>query len=147
MRRLTASEREAFLNEPHIATICVAAGNSRPPLATPSWYHYRSGGDLTFFTGTQGRRARKTSLIERAGMVTVSVQTAELPYKYVTVEGTVVKADRPPSDEQMLAVVRRYMPEDMASQFVASELSDPSPTLVLYTVRPDRWLTGDFSDS
>ena len=32
----------------------------------------------------------------------------------------------------MLAVVRRYMPEDMAAQFVASELADPSPTLVLY---------------
>jgi hypothetical protein len=79
-------------------------------------------------------------------MVTVSVQTGELPYKYVTVEGTVVKADRPPSDEQMLAVVRRYMPEEAAAQFVASELADPSPSLVLYTVRPDRWLSGDFSD-
>ena len=47
----------------------------------------------------------------------------------------------------MLAIVRRYMPEDMATGFVASELDDPSPNLVLYTVRPDRWLTGDFSDS
>ena len=36
MRRLTASEREAFLNEPRIATICVAAGNSRPPSPLPA---------------------------------------------------------------------------------------------------------------
>ena len=35
MRRLTASEREAFLNEPRIATICVA-GNSRPPSPLPA---------------------------------------------------------------------------------------------------------------
>ena len=57
MRRLTASEREAFLNEPR-HDMC---GCRQQPaaLATPSWYHYRSGGDLTFFTGTQGRRARK----------------------------------------------------------------------------------------
>ncbi len=147
MRRLTTTERDEFLNEPHIATVCVAAGNSRPPLATPVWYHYGSGGDLTFFTGTQGRRSRKASLIDHEGMVTMSVQTAEMPYKYVTAEATVVRADRPPSEEQMLAIVRRYMPEDMATGFVASELDDPSPNLVLYTVRPDRWLTGDFSDS
>ena len=77
----------------------------------------------------------------------MSVQTAEMPYKYVTAEATVVRADRPPSEGQMLAIVRRYMPEDMATGFVASELDDPSPNLVLYTVRPDRWLTGDFSDN
>ena len=55
MRRLTAAEREAFLSEPHIA-MC-AAGNSRPPLATPIWYHYRSGGDLDLLhrhPGTSG---------------------------------------------------------------------------------------------
>ena len=49
------------------------------------------------------------------------------------------------SAEQVLAVVRRYLPEEAAQAFVAAELTAPSATLVLFTIRPDRWLTADFS--
>ncbi len=45
----------------------------------------------------------------------------------------------------MLAIARRYLPEDAAQAFVKAELDRPSPTLVLFTIRPDRWLTADFS--
>ena len=74
------------------------------------------------------------------------MQREQLPYKYVTVEGTVVQVDRPPSAEQMLAVVRRYLPEDVAHEFVTSELQYPGTELVLFTIRPDRWLSADFTD-
>ena len=143
---MTEQEREAFLTEPHIGVLSVASGTDRPPLTIPVWYHYAPGGALTFFTGTQGRKARKTALIERAGAVSLCVQREELPYKYVSVEGTVVGADRPPAAEQMLAVVRRYLPEEMAQGFVEAELLRPSDTLVLFTVRPDRWRAFDFGE-
>ncbi len=74
------------------------------------------------------------------------MQREEFPYKYVTVEGTVIRADQPPTADQMLAIVRRYLPEEQAQGFVAAELANPSGTLVLYTVRPDRWLVADFSE-
>jgi uncharacterized protein len=73
------------------------------------------------------------------------VQREEFPYKYVTVEGTVVLTDQPPSAEQMLAIVRRYLPEEQAQAMVTGELEHPDRQLILYTVRPDRWLTVDFS--
>src|SRR5215218_2909217 len=130
-------DRQAFLAEPHIAVLSVASGGDRPPLAVPVWYAYQPGGNITFFTGTQGRKARKTALIERAGVLSLTVQRAEFPYKYVTVEGTVVRADRPPSAERMLAIVGRYLPEEAAQGFVAAELARASDTLVLFTVRPD----------
>jgi hypothetical protein len=41
----------------------------------------------------------------------------------------------------------KYIPEDAAHGFVAADLQNPSGTLVLFTVRPDRWLTADFSDA
>jgi hypothetical protein len=46
----------------------------------------------------------------------------------------------------MLAIARRYLPEEMAQAFVQAELESPGPELVLFNVRPDRWLTTDFSD-
>ena len=143
---LTDQERQAFLAEPHVGVLSVAAGDGRPPHATPVRYAYQPGGNLTFFTGTQGRKARKTGLIRKAGVVSLCVQREEFPYKYVTVEGAVVGADRPPVAEQMLAVVRRYLPEDQARGFVEGELAHPGSTLVLFTVRPERWLAVDFGE-
>ncbi|MGH3146693.1 MAG: pyridoxamine 5'-phosphate oxidase family protein [Rubrobacter sp.] len=146
MRQLTERERQEFLAEPHVGVLSVASGGDQPPHTTPVWYGYRPGGDLTFFTGTQGRKSRKARLIEKAGVLSLTVQREEFPYRYVTVEGTVVGVDRPPSAEQMLAVARRYLPEDMAQGFVGAELEQPSGKLVLFTIRPDRWLTFDFSE-
>ena len=145
-RPLTEQERQAFLAEPRVAVLSIAGGNDRPPHATPVWYAYEPGGDLSFFTGTQGRRSRKAALIEQAGGVSLTVHRAEFPYAYVTVEGTVVRTDRPPSADQMLAVVRRYLAVEAAQGFVAAELENPGPDLVLFTIRPDRWLTFDFGD-
>jgi uncharacterized protein len=145
-RPMTEQERQEFLAEPHIGVVSVASDDDRPPLAVPVWYGYRPGGDITFFTGTQSRKARKTGLIRRAGVLSLSVQRDEFPYRYVTVEGTVVREDRPPSAEQMLAVARRYLPEEAARGFVEAELGSPGPELVLFTVRPDRWLTADFAE-
>lgn len=144
-RPMTEKERQEFLAEPHIGVLSVASDTGRPPLTVPIWYGYQPGGNISFFTGTQGRRARKTRLIQKAGMLSLTVQREEFPYKYVTVECTVVQTDQPPSAEQMLAVVRRYLPEEQAQGFIRAELENPSSELVLFTARPDRWLTTDFS--
>jgi nitroimidazol reductase NimA-like FMN-containing flavoprotein (pyridoxamine 5'-phosphate oxidase superfamily) len=141
---LSKQEREEFLAEPQVGVVSVASDDGRPPLTVPVWYAYEPGGNLSFFTNTQGLQSRKDRLIEKAGLLSFSVQHGEMPYKYVTVEGTVVGADRPPSREQMLAVARRYLPEDAARGFVEGELSHPAARLVLFTVRPDRWLSFEF---
>ncbi len=104
------------------------------------------GGNVSFFTGTQGRRARKIKLIQESGVLSLAVQREKFPYRYVTVEGTVIQIDRPPSAEQMFAVVRRYLPEEAAQGFVKAKLELPGSELVLFTIRPDRWLTADFTD-
>jgi uncharacterized protein len=145
-RQMTEQERQEFLAEPHVGVISVASDDDRPPLTVPLWYGYQPGGNLSFFTGTQGRKARKTGLIQKAGVLSLSVQRQEFPYKYVTVEGTVVQEDRPPSAEQMLAITRRYLLEEAAQWFVKAELEHPESELVLFTIRPDRWLTADFTD-
>ena len=143
---MTEKESQAFLAEPRVGVLSVESDDARSLLTVPVWYGYEPGGDLTFVTGTQGRRARKTKLIERAGVLSLSVQREEFPYKHVTVEDTVLGADRPPSHEQMHAVARRYLPEEAAKGFVEEELAHPSGELVLFTVRTERWLTADFAE-
>ena len=109
-RRMTEKERQDFLAEPHVGVLSVASDDERSPLTVPVWYGYEPGGSVTFFTGTQSRKARKTKLIEKAGVLSLLVQREEFPYKYVTIEGTVVGEVRPPSVERMLAVASRYLP-------------------------------------
>ena len=144
--RMTEKERQEFLAEPRIGVLSVARCGDRPPHTTPVWYAYRPGGNLTFFTGTQGRKSRKAGLIRKAGVLSLTVQRVEFPYRYVTAESTVVGVDRPPSAEQVLAIARRYMPEEHAQGFARAELEHPAPEFVLFTVRPDHWLTFDFGD-
>jgi uncharacterized protein len=144
-RQMTEKERQEFLAEPRIGVLSVARGGDRPPHTTPVWYAYEPGGSITIFTGSQGRKTRKAALIETAGVLSLTVQREEFPYKYVTVEGSVVGWDRPPSAEQMLAIVRRYLPEEAAQGFVEAEVAHLGSGPVHFTVRPDRWLTFDFA--
>lgn len=146
MAQLSEHERESFLAGNHVGVLSVSARDERPPLTVPIWYAYQPGGHLTFFTNTEGRTARKTRLIRQAGVLSFCVQQEQPPYRYVTIEGTVVGDDQPPSAEQVLEVVRRYLPEEMAQGFVEAELGRTDSRLVLFTIRPDRWLTADFSE-
>jgi nitroimidazol reductase NimA-like FMN-containing flavoprotein (pyridoxamine 5'-phosphate oxidase superfamily) len=145
-RPLSDAERDAFLAEPHVAVLAIPRGD-RPPHITPVWYHHEPGGNVTFFTGTQGRKSRKADLIEESGVVSLCIQRETFPYTYVTIEGSIVQIDRPPTAEQALAIVRRYLPEEQAQGFVAAELDNPSGQFVLFSVRPDHWHSLDFSDA
>jgi nitroimidazol reductase NimA-like FMN-containing flavoprotein (pyridoxamine 5'-phosphate oxidase superfamily) len=146
-RPLTEQEREAFLADLHVATLSVASDSARPPLTVPIWYYYQPGGDVTFFTHSQGNKTRKVRLIEKAGVLSLSVQKETTPYKFVTIEGTVTKTDRSPTAEQVQAIVGRYLPPEMARGYVEAEINRTAEAddLVLYTVRPDRWISFDFS--
>ena len=77
-----------------------------------------------------------------AGAVTLVVQNEEPPYQYVVVEGTVVDTTTPAPLEAREAIAIRYLGEEGGRAFVKTLEGNPS---VLFTVRPDRWITADFS--
>lgn len=145
-RPLEPAERENFLAEPHVAVLSVASDDERPPLTAPVWYAYQPGGNITFFTGTEGRRVRKTRLLERAGKFSLCVQKTQFPYKYVTVECTLVDVERRPKFADVVAIVGRYLPEDAANGLAEAETANPTDTFALFTARPDRWLSVDFRE-
>jgi nitroimidazol reductase NimA-like FMN-containing flavoprotein (pyridoxamine 5'-phosphate oxidase superfamily) len=143
---MTEQERNRFLTETRVAVMSVAAADGRPPISVPVWYGYEPGGNFTYFTGYETKKSRKIRQIEQTGRLTFCVQQEALPYKYVTVEGTVVQTEESPPVERILPIVQRYLPGDAAQAFVDTEINRPNTTPVLYTIRPDRWSSLDFSE-
>jgi nitroimidazol reductase NimA-like FMN-containing flavoprotein (pyridoxamine 5'-phosphate oxidase superfamily) len=144
-RPLTELEREAFLADPHIAVLSLPSDDDRPPLAFPIWYGYQPGGEITYYTHRTEPKSRKLRLLHQGTAVSLCVQREELPYKYVTVEGTVVTVNEAPTAEQQFAIVRRYLSADDAQAYINGELAS-GVALVLFTIRPDRWAGFDFGE-
>ena len=74
--------------------------------------------------------------------MTVVVQREEPPYQYVVVEGTVVEATTPAPPDVQEDIAIRYLGEEAGRAFARS-LEDHAS--VLFTIRPERWLTADYS--
>jgi uncharacterized protein len=139
MKSFSETERQEFLAALHVGVLSVAATNGRPPASVPIWYDYTPGGNIRVNTGAGSRKAK---LIEQAGVVTLVVQREELPYQYVVVEGTVVDTVTPAPLDVREAIAIRYLGEEGGRGFVSSMKDSPG---VLFTIRPDRWLSADFS--
>ncbi|ORV41860.1 pyridoxamine 5'-phosphate oxidase family protein [Mycobacterium conspicuum] len=140
MKPFTESERQEFLAGVHVGVLSVAATDGRPPASVPVWYGYAPGQNILINTGASSRKAR---LIEQAGAVTLTAQREEPPYQYVVVEGTVVETTKPTPVEVREEIAIRYLGEELGRAFVQSLAGQES---VLFTIRPDRWITADFSD-
>jgi PPOX class probable F420-dependent enzyme len=140
MKAFSDQERQSFLADKHVGVLAVAADQGRPPASVPIWYDYTSDGHIRINTGASSRKAR---LIEKAGVVTLVVQREEPPYQYVVVEGTVVDTTTPAPRNAREEIAIRYLGEEGGRAFVDGMGDAPS---VLFTVRPDRWITADYSD-
>jgi uncharacterized protein len=139
MTAFTEPQREVFLADKHVAVLSVAATDGRPPASVPIWYAYTPGGNILINTGAA---SRKTKLIQQAGTVTLVAQNEEPPYQYVVVEGTVIDTTTPTPVELREEIAIRYLGEEAGRAFVHSM---EGQNTVLFTVRPDRWITADFS--
>lgn len=140
MKAFSERERQEFLQDTRVAVLSVAAENGRPPASVPIWYDVTTDGLIRINTGAASRKAR---LIEQAGVVTLVVQREEPPYQYVVVEGTVVQTEKPAPLDARNEIAIRYLGDEGGRAFVRAMGDSAS---VLFTVRPDKWLTADFSD-
>jgi nitroimidazol reductase NimA-like FMN-containing flavoprotein (pyridoxamine 5'-phosphate oxidase superfamily) len=142
MAIMSKQAREEFLAGTHVGVLSVAGESGQAPTSVPTFYAYEPGGLITMFTGTQRRTPKRIQRIRAAGRITLVAQREEMPPAYVTVEAELVGTSKP-THEQMLAIVRRYMPEEHAQGFVRGELGDPENTVTLFAFKPVRWFTSD----
>jgi nitroimidazol reductase NimA-like FMN-containing flavoprotein (pyridoxamine 5'-phosphate oxidase superfamily) len=140
---LSEQEQQQFLADRHVAVISVGREGGKPPLSTPIWYGYQPGGDVTFFTGAG---ASKLKAIQRAGVISLTVQREEPPYKFVTVAARLVRIDSPPTFDQIFAIAKRYLPEDAARGMASADAATRGYEPVVVTLRPERWQSADYSE-
>ena len=133
---MTKDEREQFLASVHVGVLSIPTGGA--PLSAPIWYGYEPGGDLHVVIEA---KSRKGGLLNVGTEVSLVAQQEAMPYKYVTVEGTVADIS-PCSDESVvLALAQRYLGEGMGREYAKSTPLDGS---VRVTIRANRWLSVDY---
>ncbi|MEM7078237.1 MAG: pyridoxamine 5'-phosphate oxidase family protein [Pseudomonadota bacterium] len=132
---MSPAERENFLADMHVGVLSIPDGD-RGPLSAPIWYDYTPGGELWMIIGTDSRKARALRSAQRVSLV---AQQEAMPYRYVSVEGTVV-SQAPCAPGELLAMAQRYLGPEQGQAY-ADASSGNSYTV---RVRPERWLTVDY---
>jgi PPOX class probable F420-dependent enzyme len=135
---MSVAAREQFLADVHVGILSVTALDGRGPLAAPVWYSYQPGGLLSVITG---RSSRKAQCARAAGRASLCAQVESPPYRYVSVEGTVVIEEVDAAER--LAMARRYLGAEGGDQYVAS-VPDPDGENIVIRISPRRWLSADF---
>jgi PPOX class probable F420-dependent enzyme len=131
------TEREAYLAEAHVGVLTIARSDGQPPLASPIWYEYEPGGDVAINVGKGSEKARFAAA---AGVASLTVQTESLPYRFVTVGGTV--AIGPADDARRRRIASRYLPAEMVDGYMATrDVAD----MVTLRLTPTSWHSNDFS--
>lgn len=139
---MTTDQREAFLAEARVGVLAVDDPNGRAPLTVPIWYEYRPDAGVTIMTHPESRKGRA---IEQAGRYCLVVHDDAEPYRYVSVEGPVVSAERPDADLlRRLAV--RYLGEAGGAAYAAATVERDTTSGRAYVMRPERWHTADLRD-
>lgn len=139
--KMTPEEREAFLNEVHVAVISVPEPGLGP-LTVPVWYNYMPEGEFHIWTGSD---SRKVELLRETGRCSLCIQQETPPYKYVSVEGPV--AMEPIQLERDLRpLVYRYLGPEEGDAYLDDLGGDTAGTGdLLIRVTPERWLSLDFA--
>jgi hypothetical protein len=141
---MTKEEREAFLDEVHVAIISIPE-SGRGPLTVPVWYAFVPEGEFHIWTGGNSRKAR---LLREAGRFSLCVQQETPPYKYVSVEGPVVAIEPIRLERDLRPLLYRYMGVEEGNNFIESLGGDSAGTGdILVRMKPERWLSEDYSKS
>jgi nitroimidazol reductase NimA-like FMN-containing flavoprotein (pyridoxamine 5'-phosphate oxidase superfamily) len=141
---MTKAQREQFLAGLHVGVLAIPDGR-RGPLTAPIWYGYEPGGELWVITG---ERSRKGKLLRPGVRVSVVAQNEASPYQYVSVEGPVTTLEPVRDAEAVRVLARRYLGVKGGDAYTAAtwEGYEKDPN-VLVRIRPERWLTVDYSSA
>ncbi|MCX7065234.1 MAG: pyridoxamine 5'-phosphate oxidase family protein [Proteobacteria bacterium] len=137
MTKMTQQEKEHFLAGVHVGVLAIPNG-SRAPLTVPVWYDYKPGGELWFLTGPTSRKGR---LLKQGVRISLCAQTETPPYKYVSIEGTIISIADSDKEKYGRPMARRYLGEKLGDQYTDSGDTEAS---VIVRVRPESWLAVDY---
>lgn len=139
---MNVQEREAFLADVHIGILSVTEEGCGP-LTIPIWYLYEPGSEVRFATSAVSRKAL---LIKKAGRVSMCVQNENYPYKYVSVEGPITGVEPEDLERDERPLAHRYLGVEGGDKYVeATQSTYKDLEMVTISMKPERWLTVDYS--
>jgi len=139
---MSREEREAFLAGVRVGILSLNE-EGRGPLTAPVWYAYEPGGEVQVVTE---RASRKGKLLEEKQRISLCVQDDAPPYKYVSVEGPIVRIEPSDAERHERALAHRYLGPDAGDRYMESATDGrDEDEMILIRMRPERWLTADYS--
>ena len=139
--RMSRAEREEFLAAVRVGVLSIADG-TRGPLTVPVWYGYEPGGEVWFVTDRDSRKGKRLLLVDR---VALCVQTETPPYRYVSVEGPIAGIERADLERHSRVLAHRYLGAEMGDRYLAGSGPEDRDGSIVVRVRPERWLSVDYS--
>ena len=139
---MNETQREEFLASVHVGIVSLPEPD-RGPLTVPIWYDYKSGGELWFLTEKQSRKGR---LLSENSRISVCAQHELPPYRYVTIEGPVVSIEPADLERDVRPMARRYLGPEGGDRYTDTEGAPSIDDTVLVKVRPERWLSADYTN-
>ena len=86
--------------------------------------------------------------MRKAGRVSLCVQQETPPYKYVSVEGPVVAIEPIQLERDLRPLVNRYLDQEESDNFIDGLGGESAGTGdILVRMKPERWLSEDYSKS
>ena len=135
---MTKSERDVFLQEPHVGVISIERPGDTP-LSAPIWYDYDPKVGLWIITNPSSKKGKALADAKRFTMV---AQSEAAPfYKYVSVSGPVVEVRPSDVENDTKQMALRYLDKDTAEVYMQGIEGHDSN----YFMRPEKWLTLDYS--
>lgn len=139
---MNETRRKEFLEDVHVGVVSIPEPG-RGPLAAPIWYDYKRGGELWFLTEKQSRKGR---LVSESARISLCAQDERPPYRYVTIEGPVVSIEPADLERDVRPMARRYLGIEGGDRYTETEGAPSIDDTILVKVRPERWLSADYSE-
>jgi len=138
---MSREAREAFLADLHVGIVSVEQRDG-PPITVPVWYSFEPGGEVRFITQEGSRKARA---LRAAGRFSLCAQTESPPYRYVSVQGSVISLDPVDVEEDLRPMARRYLGQGGGDQYVADNGgATAGKSSLLVRMRPSHWYSADY---
>ena len=136
---MTKQEREGFLADLHVGIISITE-EGRGPLTVPIWYLYEPGGEVRV---TTARTSRKALLLKRVERFSLCAQSETAPYKYASVEATIVAIEAADLERDRRPLAHRYLGVQAGDRYIERTRAETGQD-VHVRMRPERWLTVDY---
>ncbi len=137
-QKMNETERQGFLAGLHVGVLGIERADG-PPLLLPVWYSYEPGAEVEVLTSASSLKGR---LAAAAGRASLCAQQEELPYKYVSVEGSItidaLGAEAHVATEPMAV---RYLGDEMGRAYAAGNVGSDE---IRIRIRPERWFSVDY---